>query len=143
MNAFLSVIIVLAIGAVSFIVLSLAFERCVWLRKKMNKPRIGKWCFLCDLLDRDDYVSIDGKVKRFSHITRPNEAINCIMPPSNDNKTLGGELAFYGRGLGYDMYYVSVLEKCEFVYGKYGVKWALSDYWASVAKEKVEEFKVS
>lgn len=139
MNAFLAIILtVLSMVAILFL-LGLLVAGYRLMRTKLNKPRIGKWCFLCDLLESDDYVSIDGKVRRFSHITRPDEVIDSIRIPSDDNKTLGGELAFWGNGINYYMYHVSVLDKCEFVYGKYGVKWALTEYFASIAKQKVEE----
>jgi hypothetical protein len=68
------------------------------------------------------------------------EIVNDIRPPLDDNKTIGGELAFDNpHGIGYLFYATSSLMNCEFIYGKYGLKWATSNYWAKVAEEKVNE----
>lgn len=111
-----------------------------WLRRKINKPRIGFVCFLQKLLKDGDYVSINGKVLRFSHIARNGETIDPIRLPSNYNQTLGGELAFYDL-LGYKIYESSALIKCDFIYGKYGLKWAASSHIANTADEKIKEAK--
>lgn len=124
--------------AIVIIVIAFAFD---WIRRKTNKSRIGGLeCFLSKFLKHGDYVSIDGRVLQFSHITQVGETIDNIRPPSNRNKTIGGELAFDNpQSLGYLIYHVSALRKCEFKYGKYGLKWAISNEWANVAKEKVNE----
>lgn len=113
-----------------------------WLRRKMNKTRIGGIeYFLCKLLERDDYVSINGKVMRFSHIARNGETLDIFSMPSYENRTLGGELAFSNpRGLGYIFYPETSLRHCEFIYGEYGLKWALSNKWAETAKDKIEDY---
>ena len=110
-------------------------------RRKNNKPYIGEVDFpLTKLLKRDDYVSIGGRVLRFSHISEGGESIDILRPPLNDNLTIGGELAFDNpRGLGYIMYYPSALKKCEFIYGEYGVKWAASEELAASAEEMVDK----
>ena len=94
-------------------------------------------------MKRDDYVSINGKVMRFSHIACENETIDPLRPPFYDeNKTIGGELAFKKTlGIGYVFYPDSSLRNCEFIYGKYGLKWAVSEHWASIAKQKIIECK--
>ena len=123
----------------AFLCLFMAYE---WFRRKTNKTRIGGLeYFLCKILKRDDYVSINGKVMRFSHISHGGESIDILKFPTYDNKTLGGELAFAKpHGLGYYFYPMSVLRECEFIYGEYGLKWAVSKHWAEIAKEKVDEY---
>lgn len=129
-----TVFAVIILGAVA-----LAYD---WLRHKINKPRIGGLeYFLRKLIKRDDFISINGKVLRFSHTTQCGEKINPIAPPSHRNITLGGDLAFDNpNSLGYLIYPLSALRNCEFVYGKYGLKWAISHEWATMAKEKVNEY---
>jgi len=92
------------------------------------------------LLKDGDYVSIDGKVLRFSHIAGNGETVDPIRPPSNYNQTIGGELAFYDL-LGYKIYPSTALIKCDFIYGKYGLKWAASSHIANTANEKIKEAK--
>lgn len=121
--------IILALGAITA-----AYE---WVRKKINKPKIGFPAFLLDKIKRGDYVCIEGKVLRFNHIARENESIDILHPPLHSNQTLGGELAF-DNGLGYLYYRPSALNKCEFIYGKYGLKWAISNDWAKAAKSKIK-----
>lgn len=114
-----------------------------WIRRKTIKSHIGGLeYFLYKFLKRGDYVSINGRVLCFIHLTKFGETIDHIKPPSNNNKTLGGELAFDNpNSLGYLIYPVSALRKCEFIYGKYGLKWAVSKEWATVAKEKANEHR--
>lgn len=103
---------------------SVLWESYKWLRRKLNKPLIGYEKIDIKLLRRDDYVCIDGKTMRFNHFTKL------------------GEMAFNNPlALGsYFIYQPSSLNKCLFIYGKYGARWAASEHWASVAKEKVEEY---
>lgn len=120
---------------------SVLWESYKWLRRKLNKPLIGFVNFNGRLMKRDDYVSIDGEVLCFSHIASEGQTINPLYPALEKNKTVGGEVAFRNPNeLGYLYYNPSTLKHCEFIYGKYGVKWAASEHWASVAKEKVEEY---
>lgn len=134
---FVFALLIIACAIAVLIAISFAYE---WLRCRMNRPRIGLEYFLCKLLRRGDYVSINGRIMDFSHITKNGETIDPVLPLSNNNQTLEGELAFYNpHSLGYLIYPVSALRKCEFIYGKYGLKWAVSDYWATIAKDKVDE----
>ena len=123
------------------VAISFAYE---WIRRKLNKPRIGGIeLFLCKILSRDDYVCIEGRVYCFSHIAQAGKSIDILSPPLNDNMTIGGELAFYNpRSLGYIMMYDYALRKCEFIYGKCGLKWAASRKVADSAVEKVNEYKM-
>lgn len=134
---------VLAIFAglfVAFIVASILCEAYKWVRRKTNKPRIGYDSLFGGLLRCDDYVCIDGKVLCFDHIASPGQAINVLALPLEENKTVGGEIAFRNpNAIGYLYYKPSALKNCEFIYGKYGVKWAVSKHWATVAEEKVKE----
>ena len=89
------------------------------------------------MIKRDDYVCIDERVLRFNHWAQRGNVIDPVKPPSYKNLANEGDMGFDGPGLGYIYYPPSILTKCKFVYGKYGVKWALSDDWAAKAKEKV------
>lgn len=122
----------------AFVMLGFVYD---WLRRKQNKPRIGFHYFLCRLLKSGDYVSINGKILCFSHITGNGEVIDHIQPPSNSNMAIAGDLAFENpHSLGYLIYPVYTLNKCEFIYGKYGLKWAASNEFAKTAKEKINEY---
>lgn len=132
-------ILIVVVVIFVFAIIAYAWD---WGCRKINKPRIGSIdCFLYDLLKRNDYVCIEGEVLQFSHIVKTDEIIDVLRPPLDNNKALGGELAFDKRNsLGYIIYPTSVLRKCEFIYGKYGLKWAASKELAAVAKEKVYEY---
>jgi len=136
---FVYAILIIAFVVVILVTIAFVYD---WVRRKTNKLCIGEIdYFLCKFLKHGDYVSINGRVHRFSHITHFGETIDHIKPPSNDNMALGGELAFDNpNSLGYLIYPTSILRKCEFIYGKYGLKWAISNEWATVAKEKVNEY---
>lgn len=139
MRFLFAILFIAAFLVVSFS-LSITYE---WLRKKYNKPYIGFECFLIDMLRRGDYVSIQGEVMLFDHIARSNEVIDDERPPLNSNKTLGNELLFYTNPnlVWRRCYDVTALRKCDFIYGKYGLKWATSLSIAKTSKEKVEEFE--
>jgi hypothetical protein len=93
------------------------------------------------ILRRDDYVSINGQLLRFSHIASGNESLNVMAPPSYRNQTNGGELAFCDdRTLGYVYYHQSAMAKCDFIFGKYGLKWARNNDLATAAKERIKNF---
>lgn len=117
-------------------VMELAYE---WIRRKYNAPHYGFEYFLLKKLKRDDYVSIDGRVMRFDHIARYGESIDCIAPPLNDNMLLGGELAFRTSGLNYLYYFPSALTKCDFIWGKYGLKWASSKQMGEEAEKHIKK----
>ena len=141
---FLRFIIAILIFVAIFAIMALISVFYDWLRRKFNKPRIGNIepYSLCKKMKRGDYVSINGQILCFSHITTMDETINPIKPPSSDNKTFSGDLAFDDPySLGYIIYPTLSLKGCDFIYGKYGVKWAASNHWAEIAKEKVEEAK--
>lgn len=128
---------------VAFVVLTLLGELYVWIRKKLNRPLLGVDKLSLHLLKRGDYVCIGNEVKCFSHFTQDSEIINPMCPPHDGNKTNKGELAFKVKnGLGYIIYRnpQSVLNNCRFVYGKYGLKWALTEYYADIAKNKIDEY---
>lgn len=119
------------IACVTLLMAALAArEAYQWTRRKLNKPRIGRDVFLIKLLERDDYVCIDGKVKRFIYIVRKGDRTHL---PS-------GYLAFQRTGLGYEYYHPSVMQHCEFIMGKYGLKWAASNQLANLASDKVEQY---
>lgn len=140
MKTFLFCIVMILALVLAFFLLTLLGVFYEWMRRKINKPQIGFENFNAKIIKRGDYVSINGKVMCFSHITECGEIIDPIRPPMEDNKLLGGELAFQKNlGLGYEFYSISSLRQCDFIYGKYGVKWAASNHWASIAKDKVED----
>lgn len=112
----------------------------IFFRKRFNKPKIGVE-LLINLLQRDDYASIDGKIYQFSHIAKPNETLNYLSFPSEGNKTIGGELAFMNElGLNYIFFHPSAMIKCDFIFGKYGLKWARNNSIANNAKEKINRY---
>lgn len=140
---FLNLVLVILFLCVIFVILVLFEAFYVWIRRKMNSPMVGVDKLSLRLLKRGDYVCIENEVKCFSHFTREGEIINPMYPPFSENKTYEGELAFDVKdGLGYIIYRnpQSVLSKCRFVYGKYGLKWALTEQYAEMAKEKVDEY---
>lgn len=134
---YLLAIIVIACVFALLVATSMTYE---WLRKKWNRPRIGGIeLFLVKLLRRGDYVSINGKILCFSYVCRKGED---ILLPSFDHLILsGGELAFDDPySLGHKIYNASCLRQCEFIYGKYGLKWAANQSIASAAKDKVYNY---
>lgn len=48
----------------------------------------------------------------------------------------GGELVFE-YGLGYQYFNPSAMSNCDFIYGKYGLKWARNHDAAKQAKERI------
>lgn len=137
---FLFVLILIAIvAAATFIWMFYS-----WLRRKMNKPRIGFESFLRDLLERGDYVSINGKVMKFSHIAEygePLDPLRPLNPKSHYNNTYRGELAFDDSiSTNYHYYHPQALMKCDFIYGKYGLKWAASKELAGIAEERIKDY---
>lgn len=124
----------------SIVIIFFVSELYVKLRKRINKPKIG-YELLISLLNKDDYVSIQGSVYRFSHIVRENEVLNQITPPLDGNLTIGGELAFNNNYRpGYLYFYPSAMAECDFIYGKYGLKWARNRAIASSANESIEKY---
>lgn len=131
----------IAIVIASLMIIFFISELYVKLRKRINKPKIGDE-LLINLLNKDDYVSIQGKVHRFSHIARENERLNLLAFPSESNSTIGGELAFANdQGLGYVFFYPSAMSNCDFIYGKYGLKWARNRAIASSAIECIRKYR--
>ena len=114
-----------------FALLALLCEMYVFVRRRLNCITVGLVGFLSKLLKRDDYVSIDNRLLRFSHFTVGGEIVDITRPPLWNNKWNSlGDLAFYNENtLGYTILPLSKLEQCEFVIGKYGVKWAASQNW--------------
>lgn len=137
-DIFLFLIALIAIWIV-LIILEMVYK---WLRRKMNKPRIGFYFFLYNMLERGDYVSINGMVMRFSHIARSGESLNSLLPASDyRNRTDGGELAFnVSYTLDYQYCNPQALVKCDFIYGKYGLKWAASKELARIAEERIKDY---
>ena len=130
----------IAIMIASLAIIFFISELYINLREKINRPKIVDE-LLINLLKKDDYVSIQGKVYRFSHIARENEALNLLAFPSESNKTIGGELAFANdHGLGYVFFYPSAMANCEFIFGKYGLKWARNQAIASTAIESIKKY---
>lgn len=136
MSFVLGIVKVFAIILAAFII----SEMYIRFRKRFNRPKIGVE-ILINLLHRDDYVSIDGKICQFSHIANSNDTLNPLSLPSEKNTTIGGELAFVNKqGLGYIFLYPSAMAKCDFIYGKYGLKWARNNYIANNAKEIINKY---
>lgn len=136
MNVFLAIVKVIAILG-GLIIVS---ELYVKFRKRFNKPKIGVE-LLTNLLCRDDYVSINGKIHRFSHFAKGNETLIVLFPPTEENKAAGGELAFANQqGLGYVFYNPSMMINCDFIFGKYGLKWARNTAIANIAKDKIDKY---
>lgn len=128
----------LSLGAIVIILISLnmAYE---WFRKRYNKPRMGQMGLFNTRLKRDDYICFGDKVLRFSHIAGKDEIINVLRPPLNGNRTYGGELAFYDpHSIGYVYYDESVMKDCKFIYGKYGLEWAINDEFVLKAEVMVK-----
>lgn len=112
-------------------------------RKRFNKPIVGLNHWLINMLKRDDYVSVDGKVYQFSHIARKDETVNLLRPPCESNKLIGGELAFYKpNGMGYVYFNQSIVQKFKFIYGKYGVKWAESIEASKKAQDEINKLLI-
>jgi len=128
------IIFLVVLGVISF-----AYD---WLRHKINKPRIGGIeYFLRKLVDKGDYLCINGKVYCFDHFVIQDEIIDITRPPSNGNIAIKGNMAFSNYSSLNYLYLSKIsLRNCEFIYGKYGLKWAISTKWAEVAKEKVNEY---
>lgn len=136
MNILVGIVIFIA----GFSLLYFVSELHIALRKRMNTPLIGIDVLL-KLLKKYDYVCIDGKVSQFSHIAHANEPLNILTIPSESNKTIGGELAFMNNyGLGYVYCFPSIMVKCDFIFGKYGLKWARNRVIANSAKEKIQKY---
>lgn len=79
---------------------------------------------------------------QFSHIANPEEPLSILSFPSEGNKTIGGEIAFENNnGIGY-IYINSycILANCDFIYGKYGLKWARNRDIAKIAEEKMRRY---
>lgn len=137
MKGILSVLGVIA----CFFLFALLSEAYTYFRKKCNRPIIGTNIFLLKKLKNGDYVSINSRVFRFNHIASYGEVINILHPPIEQNKLIGGELAFENKStLGYIYYDSSALSNCDFIYGKYGVKWARTNQIAEKAEEAVGKY---
>lgn len=136
----MKVVVGISIFLAGFVFLFFVSELYVILRKRINKPKIGDE-LLINLLNKGDYVSIQGKVHRFSHIARENEKLNLLAFPSESNNTIGGELAFANdHRLGFVFFYPSVMANCDFIYGKYGLKWARNKAIANIANEQIKKY---
>ena len=137
----MKVVIAYAIIFAGLVILFLISEFYMMIRKRLNTPIIGVEILL-DLLNKDDYVCISGKVMQFSHFANNKESLNILAPPSDDNKTLGGELAFKNNSvLGYVYYYPSAMTDCDFIFGKYGLKWARNKAIANTTTEQINKFR--
>lgn len=118
-------------------------EIYIGIRKKLNKPTIGIVGILINRLESGDYVCINGRVLRFSHVAHCGEHLSTIKPPFDDNLTNGGELSFDNpNGLDNIYYTPACLKNCQFIFGKYGLKWALNLEFANKAKEIIENSNV-
>lgn len=128
--------LILISGIVVLSLLSVAYELT---RKKLNKSVIGYSGLLKYFLKKGDHVYLGGRVLRFSHFASEGESLCLLKPPFEDNKTLGGELVFYNpHGIGYVYFYPSALNDCQFIYGKYGLKWAINLQVANNAQSIIE-----
>lgn len=130
---------------VGFIVVSFALafalsELYVLLRKKLNRPQYGV-DVLTKFLRRDDYVSINGEIYQFSHFTRRDDIIDILKPAHYSNKVqFDGDIAFMKTdGLGYIHLHRNALERCDFIYGKYGLKWARNTSAAKDIEIKINQ----
>lgn len=121
--------------------LYLLAEVYAYFRKKYNRPKIGTNMILLKKLKNGDYIYINSRVLRFEHIARCGETINILHPPCGQNRLIGGELAFENKnGLGYIYYNSSALSNCDFIYGKYGLKWARTKQIAEKAEKEVRKY---
>lgn len=111
-------------------------------RLKTSSPKIGFENFSSKYIKKGDYVCINGRVRQFDHWTSDNEIIDPLNMPLEDNKTSKGNLAFSTNSLGYNILPSSLLKNCEFIYGKYGLKWAISEEYAYSAEEKIREYQM-
>lgn len=137
-----AILFIIALIAI-WIVLAILGMAYTWLRRKINKPRIGLESFLSELLERGDYVSINGKVMRFSHVAEYGESLDPLRPLKpkiHYNVTSGGEYAFDDlNSTQYHYYRPQALIKCDFIYGEYGLKWAASKEAAETAEERIKQ----
>ncbi|MDE6236018.1 MAG: hypothetical protein K2M56_09740 [Muribaculaceae bacterium] len=141
MKVVVNSIIVLVGFVFFFFLLIFVSELYITIRKRLNTPKIGAQVLL-EFLERDAYVCINGKVLEFSHFANENESLNIIAFPSESNKTIGGELAFRNNhGLGYIYIHPSAMANCDFIYGKYGLKWARNTAIADIAKDKIKKYR--
>ncbi len=143
MSGFVKLLILVGAVVALIFIMEILQKANIWLHKRVIRPLIGSaGSHLKDMLKSDYYVSIDGKVYRFSHIAQSGESVDPIRPPSYKNSTYGGELAFWNpRGIGYIYRPVSALEKCDFIYGKHWVKWAASVEKAETAEGVIKKAK--
>jgi len=128
------------LGVLSLIGLSMLYEA---IRVKLNKPKIGFKPLFLTLLKHDDYICMAGNVMRFSHWTQRGEIIDVLKPSLEANKTpYDDDISCYNpNGLGYLYYSIESLNDLQFVYGKYGVKWAKSKSWAERAPKLIEKYQ--
>lgn len=132
--------------AVCFIMLFLISELHAWIRRKLNRCKIGNEHLSARMLKRDDLVCIGENVYRFSHIASYGESIDPVHPPIGSNISDGGELFFYSHnGISYVMFSTTrFMRHCKFISGKYGLKYAESLQTANVlmemGTEKISEF---
>ena len=127
----------MALFIVGICFLSMFYE---WIKRKVNRPKIGLRYFNPQLIKRDDYVGWENGCMQFSHFASKNESINLLVLPDGSNFTAGNELAFQKElGLGYIYIKEDSLLNCKYIFGKYGIKWALSPDWEMKAKKKYKE----
>lgn len=134
---------ILVIGTIAALIFLnfIISESYVWVRKRLNKPKFGAE-LLTRLLRKGDYVSINGRVYQFSHIADFGETLDWLLIPDYRNQTLGGELAFENKyGLSYLFLHPSALAKCDFIFGKYGLKWARNKSIAKNAEELIYRYR--
>ena len=126
------------VTVIAVIALSLFYD---WFRRIINIHKVGFEKFSSKRIRPGDYVCINGRVWQFDHWTSDNEIIDPISPPIEDNMTCKGNLAFSTNGLGYKLFPFSILRNCEFIYGKYGLKWAISEEYAHSAEAIIRQYK--
>lgn len=127
------------LGFVILFGLSMLYEI---IKVKLNKPKIGFKPLIYSLLKRSDYICIAGNVMQFSHWTQSGEVIDVLRPPLDGNQVIyDDDIACYSPNrLGYIYYPFESLNNMQFIYGKYGVKWAKSKGWAEKASKLVEDY---
>lgn len=142
MNFILRYILTLLGFAMSFAALAAITELYSYLRKKLNRPKYDQSNLSTRALKRGDYVYFPNRLLEFSHIARNGETIDPTRPPSWNNQSTRGDLMFRNsRSIGYTCYSSSILRQCMFVYGRFGLKWAITPEQGEIAEEIIKQLR--
>lgn len=112
----------------------------IWVRKKLNKPKIGYDLYF-SFLRKNDYIGYKGCVYRICNIERGTESLYLIRP-FEDNTSIRDVLLCYNPTYipgGYISLHQSILMQCDFIIGKYGMKYAYSLAYSEISLEQVKD----